>query len=308
MTLPPGWRPQPPEVRPGVIPLRPITVGELLGAVFATMRLHWRPLLAISSTVAAVSVVLLIPAIVAAQPVVRAYFALLTMDSGQSSAEVDATSTAALHAFWGFVPWLLLIVAVQFIAAVVIDSGTALVVSRAVLGKQTTASAALSAIGRSLPKLIGLGLIIGVSVTAGFFLCIIPGLILATLWFAAPIAMRVEPATIGGSLRRSWTLVGHSFWRVLGILLLVQVLVGVAVQVITTPVSFIGSVGIVTGQSGVDATNADVTSVLLVYLASGVLTLLMYSFASVARTLLYLDLRIRHENLAPALIEAAKSR
>ncbi len=310
MSLPPGWRPQPPEVKPGVIPLRPLSVGEILSAVFATVRLHWRPLAAVCASVAAATLVLLLPVALAAKPLIRAYSALVTVDTNDSytSTELNNAATDLLHAFWGFMPWLLLVIAVQFSAAVVIDTGSAFVVSRAVLGRSTTAHQALAAIGRGLPKLIGLGLIIGISVTAGLFLCIIPGLVLATFWFAAPMAMKLEPTTIIGSLGRSWTLVSRSFWRVLGILLLVQIIVGVAVQVISAPLSIIGSVGIFASQTIGQPSETDVMAMLVVSLLSGVLTVLLYVFASVARALLYLDLRMRQENLAPALVEASSNR
>ena len=310
MSLPPGWRPQPPEVKPGVIPLRPLSVGELLGAVFLTIRLHWRPMAAVCASVAAVAVLLLLPVALAARPLIKAYATLVTADANASytSAELNNAATDLLHALWGFMPWLLLVIAVQFTAAVVIDTGAALVVSRAVLGRSTTASEALASIGRGLPKLIGLGLVIGISVTAGLFLCIIPGLVLATFWFAAPMAMKLEPSTITGSLGRSWTLVSRSFWRVFGILILVQIIVGVAVQVVSAPLSIIGSVGLFASQTTGQPSDTDVTTMLLVTVLSGVLTLLLYAFASVARALLYLDLRMRQENLAPALVEASHNR
>ena len=310
MSLPPGWRPQPPEVKPGVIPLRPLSIGEILSAVFVTIREHWRPLVAVCASVAAVAVLLLLPAALAAKPLIRAYTTLITVNANESytSAELNNAASAVWHALWGFMPWLLLIIAVQFTAAVVIDTGSALVVSRAVLGRSTTASDTLTSIGRGLPKLIGLGLLIGISVTVGLFLCIIPGLVLATFWFAAPMAMKLEPSSITGSLRRSSTLVSRSFWRVLGILILVQIIVGVAVQVVSAPLSIFGSVGLFAAQTNGQPSDTDVTAMLLVTALSGVLTLLLYAFASVARALLYLDLRMRQENLAPALVEASSDR
>ena len=50
-----GWRQPPPAPRPGVIPLRPLGVSEILDGAVATMRAHWRTVLGISLAVSVVT-------------------------------------------------------------------------------------------------------------------------------------------------------------------------------------------------------------------------------------------------------------
>ncbi len=47
-----AWAPAPQAAKPGVIPLRPLAVGEILDGAVATMRAHWRTVLGISLIVA----------------------------------------------------------------------------------------------------------------------------------------------------------------------------------------------------------------------------------------------------------------
>lgn len=50
-----GWGGPPPAAKPGVIPLRPLGVGEILDGAVSTMRTYWRTVLGISLTVAAIT-------------------------------------------------------------------------------------------------------------------------------------------------------------------------------------------------------------------------------------------------------------
>lgn len=54
----PGQWGQPPAAKPGVIPLRPLGLGEILDGAVATMRSHWRSVLPITLVVATVVQVL----------------------------------------------------------------------------------------------------------------------------------------------------------------------------------------------------------------------------------------------------------
>ncbi|MGW1973914.1 hypothetical protein ACWCOY_37470, partial [Streptomyces tubercidicus] len=54
-----GWKPPqwglPPSPKPGVIPLRPLGVGEILDGAVSTMRAHWRTVLGIALAVSLVT-------------------------------------------------------------------------------------------------------------------------------------------------------------------------------------------------------------------------------------------------------------
>ena len=55
-----GWGGPPPAAKPGVIPLRPLGVGEILDGAVSTMRTHWRTVLGISLTVAVVTEIVVV--------------------------------------------------------------------------------------------------------------------------------------------------------------------------------------------------------------------------------------------------------
>ncbi len=306
MTLPPGWRPQRPDTKPGVIPLRPLGVDDYLSGTFATVRGHWRPLLAVAAAVAAVVAILALPLLFAAEPLVRDFIAISAMDPNASNAEAEAAFRDLGHTFVAFLPWLVLGFIGQTIAVAVIDAGAAIVVSGAVIGKPITSWEVMSQLVRLIPRLLLLGLLLSIGLITGFALCIIPGLFLTFSWFAAPAALAMENGSVVGSMRRSWSLVSKNFWRVVGLLVVVQIGYGFVLQLIVTPVGLITSLGAFGGLSETVPTQGAVDTVLFGYFAIGLLALLSYPIVGVARSLEYIDLRMRHEQLADALVEASK--
>ena len=55
-----GWGRPPMAAKPGVIPLRPLGVGEILDGAVSTMRTHWRTVLGISLTVSVIAEIVII--------------------------------------------------------------------------------------------------------------------------------------------------------------------------------------------------------------------------------------------------------
>ncbi|CAM5691684.1 Membrane-anchored glycerophosphoryl diester phosphodiesterase (GDPDase) OS=Streptomyces violarus OX=67380 GN=FHS41_004042 PE=4 SV=1 [Streptomyces violarus] len=55
-----AWGGPPPAAKPGVIPLRPLGVGEILDGAVSTMRTYWRTVLGISLTVAVVTEIIVV--------------------------------------------------------------------------------------------------------------------------------------------------------------------------------------------------------------------------------------------------------
>ena len=102
---------------------------------------------------------------------------------------------------------------------------------------------------------------------------------------------------------RSWTLTRGYFWRVLGIQLLVSVMVGVAGQIVTTPVSILVSLGstllIPTGDTAdpVAAAAPFVIGLIITAVVTAVVTAVGLVLQSATASLLYLDLRMRKEGL-----------
>lgn len=80
------------------------------------------------------------------------------------------------------------------------------------------------------------GLLYTLATTIGVFALIVPGLILITIWAAAPAVIRLEGAKPLRSLSRSRDLVRGNAWRVFGLLVSIIVLV-LAVSVLLAALS-----------------------------------------------------------------------
>jgi hypothetical protein len=110
----------------------------------------------------------------------------------------------------------------------------------------------------------------------------------------------LERLSLRAAIARSWSLTGGYFWKTLGILLLVAVIVGVATNIVTAPFQFLITIGasFITGTGDL---GAYVTTMLIGYLLLIVITVVFGALAAVIQSatpvLLYLDLRMRKEGL-----------
>jgi len=87
--------------------------------------------------------------------------------------------------------------------------------------------------------LIGFGILYGLGVGIGFFLFVVPGLILVTFWAVGAPAIVVESTGPIGAFGRSWGLVRGNAWPVFGVLvvtLLIVILVQFVLGAIATPI------------------------------------------------------------------------
>jgi len=74
-------------------------------------------------------------------------------------------------------------------------------------------------------------------VVLSVFASVVAVMYLLIRWTFSLTAVGSEDLGVGTSMRRSWVLVRDGWWRVLGILLLMGVLIGFAIMVVTTPIS-----------------------------------------------------------------------
>ncbi len=123
--------------------------------------------------------------------------------------------------------------------------------------------------------------------------------------FAASAIVLEQLGPVAG-LRRSWRLTsGQPFWRILGIRLLVGLMAGIGGGILSLPITF----GLRFALEGAtDSTNViAVGTVFIAALASIVVGTLTTPFSAGASTLLYIDQRIRREALDVQLVRAAQS-
>ncbi|MFI9385051.1 hypothetical protein [Kutzneria sp. NPDC052558] len=310
--------------QPGVVPLRPLDVGSLIGGSFKAIFRNWQPALLLPFIASLVT---------AAIGIVPAFILF-----SQTLANVNGRTTPdqALSFLGG---WLLIMV-IELVLVIAVSVTTQAVVtitvSRAVLGRSTTIGQALRAAAPRLLPLLGLTTLIwlivagcafvpfaalvalavaaqapGLALLA--FLVLVAGIVAgAYFWVSyafAPAALVMEPAPVLTALRRSRWLVTDNWWRSFGILLLCGVMVYIASYLVELPVSLaqFGQLAQYSTMGGrpdpaqVFGALFSPTTAILITVGSAVVYALGQAFMIGVSTLLYHDLRIRKESFHLAL-------
>lgn len=288
----------PATVRPGVIPLRPLGLGEVLDGAVSAVRRYPRQIIsgalvvAVLATALNLALLLLLPD------------RLLEGEPGAEELTDAEAGSVALSAIG--------LLGVATLAGLIASGLVSIVLGKAALGQELPAEQAWAQTRAALPRLLGLCLLIGLALllTAGLpFLVLLAGPIgvpfvlgglVATVYLyvrmslAAP-ALVLERASVRQALTRSGLLVKGAFWRMLGILVLARVIMAVVGNVLQVPFLFIdGLSGEVTtaGQIGIS-------------IGSGLALVVTLPFFGGVAGLLYLDRRMRLEGLDVQLAAAS---
>jgi membrane-anchored glycerophosphoryl diester phosphodiesterase (GDPDase) len=132
------------------------------------------------------------------------------------------------------------------------------------------------------------------------------GILVMFVWLSTkltfvPSALMIERLSIGQAVRRSWTLTSGFFWRTFGILALVSVIIGIASQVVSTPLTLIAPMVAALvdpqGQNGATAVAVTIGLTVLAVVITVVFQAITSVVSSATTALLYIDLRIRKEGL-----------
>lgn len=313
--------------KPGVIPLRPLGVGEILDGAVSTMRAHWRPVLGIALGVA-----------VAIQLVSTVVTGLWFRDNSSLQAlenNPEPTTEEILDALNGTLSSQSVEMLASIIGTVIATAMLTIVVSRAVLGRSVSIGEAWRDSRPLLLRLLGLSLLVLLIVAGAFVLGLTPGLLLAAagsadggaalallggltglmaavwLWvrycLSAP-ALMLERQGVITSLRRSAKLVRGSWWRTFGIQLLTLALVVVIGLVVSIPTALLAAM---VGGEGVGGMfTGEVTTITWPYLmvmgtGAVITSTITLPFSAGVTALLYMDRRIRREALDLELSRAA---
>ncbi|GAA2442022.1 glycerophosphoryl diester phosphodiesterase membrane domain-containing protein [Streptomyces pulveraceus] len=318
----PGWGQPPLAAKPGVIPLRPLGVGEILDGAVSTMRAHWRTVLGITLTVSVIAqiAIILVERFLLPEPA--------QIDPNATGTEVlRQASDSAQSAVFNSVPSML----ITMIATLVTTSVLTVVISRSVLGRPVTLSDAWAEARSRLPQLLGLTLLLALISAAIMAVGLLPGMLigsaagagLVVIGFMAALAVVVwlmvrfclaspalmlERQSITASMRRSAKLVRGAWWRTFGILALTAVLTLVVALVITIPFTFIAMIAD-GGGIGSALTNGTTNFGWPFLIISGIgeviITTITYPLSAGVMALLYIDQRIRREALDLELARAA---
>ncbi|RPK64103.1 hypothetical protein EES43_10520 [Streptomyces sp. ADI96-02] len=319
---PQGWGGPPPAAKPGVIPLRPLGLGEILDGAVSTLRAHWRTVLGVSLTVSVVSqiIITLAQRHLLPKPV--------SVDPNATGAEAIRQATeSAQSTIYSTAPTTL----VAMIATLFTTSVLTVVISRSVVGRPVTLADAWAEARPRLLPLLGLTVLLALMSVVIMAVGIGPGLLLGsdagaalallgfiaacavTLWLmvrftlAAP-ALMLERQTVATALRRSAKLVRGAWWRTFGVLTLSYLLVFLLTFLIAIP---FGITAVLADGSGVeDFLNSDTASqgwpfLIITGIGEVVVSTLAYPFTAGVIALLYVDQRIRREALDLDLARAA---
>lgn len=322
-----GTHQRPAAAKPGIVPLRPLGVGEILDGAVSTMRAHWRTVLGFSLAVAVVT-----------QGLSTAAEGILLRDlTGIGALENNPAPTLSetMDAIGGSYVGSLVTLLIGLLGSILVTAVLTVVVSRAVLGRPVSTGDAWRSARPQLPRLIGLLLLIPLMLVGVLAVGVAPGVALmlsgaeaqgsallmlgllasmaAALWIwiryclAAP-ALMLEQQGVIPSLRRSAKLVRGAWWRVCGVQILTQVLlmfVGVLIQIPTSAAAV--AIGGEESMNWLSGGSGTVSWTFLVVTGVGAMLAATVSFPVSAgvTALLYMDQRIRREALDLELARAA---
>ncbi|GAA3395026.1 proline-rich domain-containing protein [Streptomyces roseoviridis] len=311
------WGP-PPAAKPGVIPLRPLGLGEILDGAVTTLRRHWQTVLTITVVVAVITEV--------ANILVQRYLVVPPepVHPDASPAEVlAAAGDTASSALVDSAPAALVAIAASLFSAALLT----VVMSRAVLGRPVTLAAAWQEARPRLPQLLGLTLLLSAMAAGIMLVGLLPGLLAhhtgltllgalaalaVTTWLViryslASPALMLEREGVMKSLKRSAKLVQGSWWRIFGVTVLTQIMVIFFTMIVAIPFLVIAVLASGDGMASLDSTTFEYSWTYLIIMGIGgvIVSAITYPIAAGVTVLLYIDQRIRREALDLELARAA---
>ncbi|MCS5716335.1 hypothetical protein NVV95_17445 [Herbiconiux sp. CPCC 205716] len=326
---PPQWAPPP---KPGLIPLRPLGFGTLLGAPFQAVRRN--PKATFGSGLLVQLVIVLVTGVFVGAAV---FWAISRSVSAEGQADADAVNAGSVGiVLVSFVVPLVL----SLFASALLQAVLVLEVARATLGeKRRLGELWKAAFKRTLPLtgwfaitvaavIVVVALLVGIVLLAnlvggsvglavGVVVAILLALALAVLgaWLATKLALVpsvivLERAGLVAAVRRSWGLTNGNFWRTFGVIALVSIILSAAGQIIQAPFSFL--LPMVLTVIDPNNTGAGIAALIVLYVLFLALSLLLGAVTSVVQAatvaVVYLDLRMRKEGLDLELQRFVESR
>lgn len=306
-----------PVAQPGTIPLRALSLGEIYDGAFRSIRANLPVMLGLSA------IVVLLMGIIEG---LTTYGAFEDMNRLLGRLEQTTDPEAVFDDFAALGSSLLLSGGVStlltFLATTILTGLLIHAVSQSVIGRQTTLGQTWTAVRPQILRLIVLTVIIGLLVGAvvvaailiitatavtgsgavlalGILLALVVAVVgiptVLTLTVLATPALVLERAGIGAALARGFALARTSFWRVLGIYLLTNVLV------------YIVSMTIVFAANQIGMVFESAPALFVASLGGGVLAnWITTPILAAVIALLYIDVRIRTEGLDVELAQAAQ--
>ena len=317
-----GWQP-----KPGIIPLLPLTIGDLFSGAFEAIRSN--PKVLFGFTI----VIMLFVSLIASVSILVSGLGYESVTSAANDPQALQQSTTELanalllQIVSTMVQWLS-----TFTGTSILTGLLAATVSQMTVGRNLTLSEAWAMTRKRLGSLIGsfaltalitatpivlwiVAVFVSLAVVADghrdlwwlsglAFFAIIPIFILLYFFqvklLFAPMCAVLEEIGPVASLKRSWSLVKGEFWPTLGRYLLLNLIIGFIGGFVGFVIGLIGGLVTLAVTSDPSSPIGLAISMFFVMLGSG----LLLPFSASFETLMYTDLRIRKENFAAVLAQA----
>lgn len=303
--------------KPGILPLRPLQLGDILDGAVQAVRFNPKAMVGLSALVLAV---FLVPSAALGIGATN----LVTRSLSRFGPEAQAFNGG---------PALLLQTLSTTLATAILSGLLIHVVGQAVLGRKPDIGQTWQATRGRVPSLLalmflsalisllsiavlfspGVLLLLNDNIGAGLVLLILGfiGLIVVSLGVSTKIALAapaivLEGHGVMGGLQRSFALTkGSAFWRILGITLLAAIIAGIAGSLLGIPFSIIGAV--VTSLAGQDDESAQMIVTFASHLSALLTGAITTPFVAAVTGLLYIDRRMRLEALDVVLLRESQS-
>lgn len=311
--------------KPGIIPLRPLSIGDIYQGAFAAIKTNARTMFGF--TAALLGVVLVIS--------IATNYAIinLVLPNYLSPSSPYAAVFTSLSGSFSQLGGSLL----QVLATVLLSGLIVVAVSRSVLGRVASSKEVWERTKSKFLPLIGLNIItsiisglmmiigivvffvllasaastaktdreflqdLGVSLVGLLILMVISALVssyLSIKFSVASPAMVLENLGVFAAIGRSWSLTRGNFWRLFGINILTAIITSMVAGIFVGIADALGAIFIVVGSSSPEDMLASLnTTYILIMVMSTIAQLLILPFTSSVNALLYIDLRMRKEGL-----------
>lgn len=321
-----GWSPA---SRMGIIPLRPLTFGEVLGKSFSALRHNPRVLLGFAISVTVVT------SIVSTAIVMWLTFALLQRLSTFAPREFESPEFEQVLlgslATIGVVSFLLGIV--SMIISTVVQAVVAAEVGGAVVAERQTLGEIFRQVKSAIWRILGFSLLLGGAIVVGVIVVIFATValnalawvvVLATIaavplviWIGVKLSLTptiivLERTGVFASIRRSWSLTTGFYWKVFGVIALVSVTFGFAGQAAGTVFGWVTQqfvpVLAPTGDQLVDVLAQSIIGGIIPSAVTIVISAIGTVVSATAVAIAYVDIRMRKEGLSIDLQNYTDSR
>jgi hypothetical protein len=264
------------------IPLRPLSIGDILDGTFTTIRRNPRATVGLAAL------------LVTVQQLLSLVVELVTNGLPTfGSFEDQALSIQAIGGFGGIVGTLL-----AAVVGAVLTGMLVVVVSEDVLGRSVSAADVWRRIRRRVGALVVAAAIAGILPYVGLIVLLVPGLILWAAWALTTPALVLEGIGPFAALGRSWRLAWPSLIRVWWVRTL-SVLIGFLMNfLIAVPFEIAGAIVVfATGADDDDQPVVTVVVLALTVIGGIVAGMITAPFLAGVLALLYIDRRMRAEGL-----------